>query len=500
MRFSRSPEYWRVQAGPSATPSTSTRQFTASSGVNKRICSTCASEVKPTFEKFTAGQEVTGIPKLKTLIDERVVKTALQWLSIDGRSASAEADWRVSLIVNKEGNPRPLLANAIAALRGHKAWSGVLAFNDLDVAVETTAVTPFGKPANEKWTDNDTRSTCNWLQHQGILVNTNIAGEAVLTVAFDRRFHPIRQYLESLTWDGKPRLDSWTKTYLGSTVPIAETFGRMWLISAVARAMTKEGAKVDHCLVLEGPQGIFKSTTLRVLASDTWFTDQLSEVGCKDSKMECHGPWIIELAELEGLNKSESSRIKAFISTQCDRFRLPYGKNTTSWPRNCVFAGTVNHEAYLRDETGARRFWPIRCGRIDIDALARDRDQLWAEAMTRFMDGANWWPDDEETIEAAEREQSERYQEGQWDALISAWLENPVPKPYLSVPLTSTAESVTTDDILHHCIGKEHNTWTRGDQMAVAAALQSLGWCRFQQTDGDKRQWRYRPGRLGRAK
>ncbi len=107
--------------------------------------------------------------------------------------------------------------------------------------------------------------------------------------------------------------------------------------------------------------------------------------------MQIRGVWIIELSELDSLSHSEVARIKAFMSRTTDRFRPPYGMRLVESPRQCIFAGTVNHSTYLRDETGGRRFWPIACGRIDVDALARDRDQLWAEAKARFEGGAVWW-------------------------------------------------------------------------------------------------------------
>ena len=138
--------------------------------------------------------------------------------------------------------------------------------------------------------------------------------------------------------------------------------------------------------------------------------------------MHMQGVWIIEIAELDAIGKAEVSRIKAFLTRTTDRFRPPYGRYTIEVPRSCVFAGTVNPDTYLRDETGNRRFWPVRCGTIDIDALARDRDQLWAEAVARFKDGAIWWIDGPELMAAATAEQEKRYQSDAWDDLIEHWL------------------------------------------------------------------------------
>jgi putative DNA primase/helicase len=142
-------------------------------------------------------------------------------------------------------------------------------------------------------------------------------------------------------------------------------------------------------------------------------TDELADLRSKDAAMQTRGVWIIELSELDSLSHSEVARIKAFMSRTTDRFRPPYGMRLVESPRQCVFAGTVNHSTYLRDETGGRRFWPIACGRIDVDALARDRDQLWAEAKFRFETGAVWWLETADLVQMASDQQIERYEGAQ---------------------------------------------------------------------------------------
>ena len=175
-------------------------------------------------------------------------------------------------------------------------------------------------------------------------------------------------------------------------------------------------------LILEGPQGAKKSTALAVLAGDGWFTDELAEIGSKDAALQMRGVWIIEIAELDAIGRAEVSRIKAFLSRTVDRYRPPYDRYVVDVPRQCVFAGSVNPDTYLRDETGNRRFWPVRCGRIDLDALRRDRDQLWAEAVVRYREGAIWWIDDRDLIAAANVEQEARVHPDAWHALIERWL------------------------------------------------------------------------------
>jgi len=214
--------------------------------------------------------------------------------------------------------------------------------------------------------------------------------------------------------------------------------GARWLISAVARIF-RPGAKADCCLILEGPQGIRKSTALRTIAGE-YFTDELADLGSKDAAMQTRGVWIIELSELDNLSHAEVARIKAFMSRTTDRFRPPYGMRLVESPRQCVFAGTVNHSSYLRDETGGRRFWPVVCGQIDVDALAGDRDQLWAEAKARFESGSAWWLDTIDLVQLATDQQEARYEGDPWEEVIGPWLEN--------------KESTTISELLEKCIIK----------------------------------------------
>jgi putative DNA primase/helicase len=400
-------------------------------------------------------------------------------------AAMVRMDWRDTLLKNERTEAiRAILANALIALRYEPEWSGVLAFNEFTVRVETKRRTPWGKPAGEAWTDNDDRLTAEWLQKENIYVGTMIAGEAVQTIALENRFHPVRDYLDSLVWDAKPRLATWVPRYLGTdpNKHIYSTFGRKWLISAVARQY-RPGCKADHTLILEGPQGCGKSSALRTLGSP-WFTDQMPELGSKDSYLQIHGIWIAEMAELDSISRAETSRIKAFITAVSDRFRLPYGKNAVDWPRHCVFAGSTNRDDWNRDETGARRFWPVRCGRIDLKALERDRDQLWAEAVVRYREGEHWWLEDSADVAAAVAEQDERYECDPWAEKIS--------------DLISTCEEVSIGQILRG-LDKPQGQWSRGDEMRVSAFLKSRGWTRVRTeaksavgTNPAKRPWVYR--------
>ena len=281
-----------------------------------------------------------------------------------------------------------------------------------------------------------------------------------------------------------------------------------WLISAVAR-IQRPGCQADSVLLLEGPQGIGKSTALRVLASDEWFADHISDLGSKDSRLELHGKLVLELAELDKIRRSKIERVKAFITSRTDHFRPPYGRRAETVPRSCVFAASVNDETPLTDETGNRRFWPVRCGAINIEKLAELRDQLWAEAYQRYRDGTPWWLDSAELNDAATAEQAKRYDPGVWDDVILEWIEDPVQRMESAggegevIPLTpfdSTSERVTITDILLHAIGKPLDRLTQADRNQAQRCLVHHGWTRKQdRSRGNLRgKWFYqRPaGRL----
>jgi hypothetical protein len=273
--------------------------------------------------------------------------------------------WFRRLRLDLAGAPERNEANVIVALTSDPAFAGVLAFDEFGQEIVVRQPLPWDCAAASlprSWEDADDIRTAEWLQLRGINVAPVVVSRAVGAVARELRIHPVRDWLATLTWDGTPRIDTWTSAYLGAE-PTAfhHTIGALWLISAVAR-IYRPGVKVDHMLILEGPQGARKSTAIKVLAGEEWFTDELPELGSKDAALHMQGVWIVEIAELDAIGRAEVSRIKAFLTRTTDRFRPPYGRYTVEVPRQCVFAGTVNPDTYLRDETGNRRFWPLRCG------------------------------------------------------------------------------------------------------------------------------------------
>jgi predicted P-loop ATPase len=389
------------------------------------------------------------------------------------------SSWKSGLACNKRGEPLSQLANAIAALRTAPEWAGVLAYDEFAMTTQAEKPPPWQAGHNiwqsREWTPLDDLQAAEWLQHQGINVSPLIAGQAVQVVASDARFHPVRDYLGALSWDYRERVDTWLSFYLGAAdTAYVRAVGAMMLIAGVARVM-RPGCQADHVPIFEGVQGTGKSSALRILGGQ-WFTDEIADLGSKDAAMQTRGAWIIELAELDSMSKAEVSKVKAFISRTTDRFRPPYGARIIESPRECIFCGTTNKDSYLSDETGARRFWPVRTGRIELGNLARVRDQLWAEARARFDAGERWWLSGE-ALGAARDEQAERYIEDAWQPIVAAHI--------------SMATSVSVPEILGEVLNIEKARWTQSDQNRVARILRALNWTRRQVWTGDKRHWRY---------
>lgn len=321
-------------------------------------------------------------------------------------------------------------------------WKGVLKFDEFSQTLRFTREPPWHPDDNPKETSevwNDGHVTCLdfWLRRTwAIELPGEKIREAVYVVARRDGYNPLCDYLSSLVWDGTPRLETWLAAYGGvEDNSYSRTAGRKWMLSAVARAY-EPGCKVDTLLVLEGPQGKGKSTMLRTLAPmQAWFSDTPIPIGEKDSYVALRGKWIIELAELASLKKADLDRTKAFFSSPFDSYRPPYGREQVTVARTAVFAGTVNQGEYLSDVTGARRFIPVKCGTIDIQSLATDRDQLWAETVSVYKSWIKrgrpqseclWWPSAEE-LPMFEKEQIHRQVAGTgnpWTEAVAMWSQS----------------------------------------------------------------------------
>jgi putative DNA primase/helicase len=325
--------------------------------------------------------------------------------------------------------------------------------------------------------EDETRIALELGTSYGLVVPTRMVSEAVRYVAQLTRVHPVQAYLGALKWDRQPRIDTWLEDYLqASEVPPG--VGRRWLLSAVRRAL-QPGVKVDTTLILVGQQGAGKSSGMRALMPDpAWFSDTPIDMGSKDAYLAMQGVWCMEVAELSSMRARDAESIKAFLSAQVDRFRPPYGRNMVELPRGTVFVGTTNEQEFLDDPSGARRFWPVKVGRIDVLAITRDRDQLWAEAAHACSRGEPHWLTRDESTELADMQ--EQYQRTDpWAGRVAEWLQGQ-PEVVLADVLT---EGLRLDAAQSH----------KGAAMRVAGILTRLGWQKRRVRRAGKRRTVWEP-------
>jgi predicted P-loop ATPase len=323
--------------------------------------------------------------------------------------------WRGNLQVGSKGEKKTLY-NLMQYMKNVPGLGKQIRHNELTGQVEW---------CNEPLCDSDYVDIQTMIEQAGFAPSKTDIPAAVARTALFNKYHPIRDYLDALKWDGTKRLDRFLHILFGAADgPYERAVGAKWMIGAVARVY-QPGCKMDTMLVLEGPQGLKKSTALRTLFGAAYFTEMVNEL--RDHKRfveQIAGKWVVEFAELSALRKADVELVKAIITMQVDKTRPSYGRHTVEYLRQCVLAASVNPKAgqgYLTDSTGNRRFWPVACTKIDLSRLERKRDQLWAEAVSRFRDGEQWWLTDEEA-KLAVREQDSRMQGDAWEDTIANYL------------------------------------------------------------------------------
>jgi putative DNA primase/helicase len=419
--------------------------------------------------------------------------------------------WISQLELNERGAYKPTLENITLILKNDHRLKGVIAHNDFREDLVRKADTPWcdcEDPVNgDPWRNEDDVQVKKLLEvTYGLSPQVTKFSDAVSLAGYNNRFHPIEDYLNSLEWDGKPRLESLLTRYLG-VVDNAYTraVSRKTLCAAVARVF-KPGIKFDHVLILEGKQGKGKSTFIKTLGKH-WFGDNISSFKGKDAVEGMQGVWIMELSELQAFGKAEIEHVKSFISRTEDRMRPAYAHRVETFKRRCIFVGTTNDTEYLKDETGNRRFWPVHCEieKIDIPALKKEVDQLWAEAVVLWRKGEKLYLDKKEQEAIAQKEQSSRYAEDPWTDRIKLWLEEPVSKvKELGSEMDFEFEEgvkrdrVTIEEVLVECLGIEVDKIKPAESNRVRRIIKGVdGWSDTSKNmkfgnDGGQRKCHYR--------
>lgn len=377
--------------------------------------------------------------------------------------------WYDLLHVSEKGSPFPVQVNAEIALREDEAFDGVFAYDAFRDAVMLRKTPPWhrGDFKPRQWTDMDDLRATSWLQENGVRVGKGIAADAVQSIAAERSFDSLLEYLDGLEWDGTERIDTWLRDFCGVVdSPYSRAVARKFLCACVARAR-RPGVKFDTMLILEGDQGLRKSTIFSILGGG-FFSETLADIGTKDSREGLRGSWIIELAELDAMSRRDASQFKAFLATREDKYRPPYGRRDVIMPRRCVFAGTYNPDGngYIKDSTGGRRFWPVEArpvvdGHLDTEGLENVRDQLFAEACVAYENGEELWLSGIEEV-AAKTHQDDRIERDVWHEEIATWLKN-------------GSGATTIGEIARDCLGFESSHVTNAIQQRIGKTLRSLG-------------------------
>jgi putative DNA primase/helicase len=394
---------------------------------------------------------------------------------IEFATRAARLDWSNKLARSRSDPPAvlPTVGNAMMILANDPELVGALAYNSFTGAPLLMRAVPVGEddpllpgPYPRVWEGSDATLVHAYIQRRWCsrigreTIENAMAAEAAL-----RQFHPVRDWLAGLVWDGTPRIDTWLVTAFGAAdTPFHQAVGAKVLIAAVRRII-RPGCKFDQMMVLEGPQGIGKSRALRALFGDDWFSDAIpADLTSKDAAMALLGVWGLEFAEIEHLIRTEVETIKAFLSRSVDRYRPPYGRNYVERPRQGIAIGTTNADDYLRDVTGNRRIWPIKCLKAEPEWVGEMRDQLWAEATIREAEGEPIWLDEEGTQIAAEEAASDRMSEDVWQSAIISWLTG--------------RTQVSCADVLEHALKMPTEKMTKAADMRATAVLRTLGWLR----------------------
>lgn len=365
----------------------------------------------------------------KQLINDKINDAFEDFDTIESKDVNEE--WDEALEINSKGEFKATIPNVEIILRNDPNLKGKLAFNEFTKQIECLRATPWHKVNKiRQWEDGDDSSLRSYVEKVYGIHHSGKTKDAIISVSIQNGYHPVRDYLKSLTWDGKHRLEHLFIKYLGvENSEVNRVATRKALTAGVARIM-EPGCKFDYMLTLYGPQGVGKSALLKKLGG-AWFSDSLISVTGKEAYEALQGVWLMEMAELAATRKAEVEAIKHFISKQTDRFRVAYGHYTQDFARQCIFIGTTNKVDFLRDETGGRRFWPMTVNPDNVEVkwsnLTKDEiDQIWAEAKHYYDNGEELYLEPELEKEMQDI-QSKHTEESPYVGIIEEFLNTKLP-------------------------------------------------------------------------
>jgi hypothetical protein len=380
-----------------------------------------------------------------------------------GQALIARDVWSMipGLDMATNGTPYSNLANIVTAMQHFQGKYADVWYDEFHCKVMTDSQHP------REWTDSDSIDLCMVIQKELKLaaVRTPIVVEAVDYLAKKTRRHEVKDWLNTLKWDGDLRLPLMLYCGWGAEPnPYISAVGRCFLMGAVARILNP-GCQVDNVPVFEGSGGIGKTSSLRVLFGLRWFDNPTAMFGEKDFLQNMNGKWCLELGELANVKGRALEVVKSTITRVEDTYRASYGRAAGSYKRQCVFAGTIDHGRWNADRAGGRRWWPVKCGKINLEWIAENRDQLFAEAVHRVNDGQSWH--DVPAIQAAE-EQGARAMYDLWYPLVA--------------PYAEAREKVTLHDILRYALELDVREWDARAHDRITGILIQIKW--REQRDG----------------
>lgn len=366
---------------------------------------------------------------------------------------------------NQTGQAKTSRRNIFLILTYDKRWKGRIWLNDFAGSLMID---------DREYADVDDTEIMLWLdQVYQMKVGTEAVKEMTVFIGDRNKRNPLQDWLNQKHWDKDARIHDWLIKATGcEDTEIHREIGRRWLIQAIARAM-KPGCKADCVLILIGKQGVKKSTMLRSLASSEFFADTPIDIGSANAYTQIRRAWIYEMAELDSVRRSANSATKAFLSAQEDVYRPAYGRHAVTVKRHVVFAGTTNQAQFISDQTGSRRYWPVKVGHIDLEWVASNRDQLWAEAIIEFNAGERWWLE-EGSSDALENQSDEYKHVDPWMERIGDWL-------------VGNPGKLTTRNLLESGLKLEPNQMTRSAEMRIGEVMRDLGYERRRVRFGSKR-------------